>query len=69
MRPLVNSVMSKRVFEKIAEGLTEALATARGKKKPAKLYPPHPEEAAKRPSRRMGRPHASRRASSKRSSA
>lgn len=29
--------MSKKAFDKIAEGLTEALAIARGEKKPAKL--------------------------------
>jgi hypothetical protein len=61
--------MSKKAFDKIAEGLTEALAIARGGKKPAKLHPPHPEEPAQRASRRVGRPRASRRASSKRSSA
>ncbi|MDI3468268.1 MAG: hypothetical protein OJF62_000331 [Pseudolabrys sp.] len=36
---------------------------------PRKLNPPHPEEGAKRPSRRMGRrPHGSRRAAARRSS-
>ncbi len=30
----------KTAFEKIAEGLTEALAIARGDSKPAKLYIP-----------------------------
>ena len=32
--------MSKRAFDKIAEGLTEALAIARGEAKPAKLHIP-----------------------------
>lgn len=32
--------MSKRAFDKIAEGLKEAIAIARGKKKPAKLFVP-----------------------------
>lgn len=32
--------MSKKAFDKIAEGLTEALAIARGEKKPAKLHIP-----------------------------
>jgi putative transcriptional regulator len=32
--------MSKKAFDKIAEGLTEALAIARGKAKPAKLHIP-----------------------------
>ena len=32
--------MSKRAFDKIAEGLNEALAIARGEAKPAKLYIP-----------------------------
>jgi len=32
--------MSKKTFDKIAEGLTEALAIARGEKKPAKLHIP-----------------------------
>jgi hypothetical protein len=35
---------------------------------PRDLAPPHPEEGAKRPSRRMGRPHGLRRAASRRSS-
>lgn len=32
--------MSKRAFDKIAEGLTEAIAVARGEEKPAKLHVP-----------------------------
>jgi len=32
--------MPKKAFDKIAEGLTEALAIARGEAKPAKLYIP-----------------------------
>ena len=32
--------MSKKAFEKIAEGLSEALAIARGEAKPAKLHMP-----------------------------
>lgn len=32
--------MTKKAFDQIAEGLTEALAIARGQKKPAKLYVP-----------------------------
>lgn len=32
--------MGKKAFDKIAEGLNEALAVARGEKKPAKLYVP-----------------------------
>ena len=32
--------MSKKAFDKIAEGLTEALAIARGESKPAKLHIP-----------------------------
>lgn len=32
--------MSKKAYDKIAEGLTEALAIARGGKKPAKLHIP-----------------------------
>ena len=32
--------MSKKAFDKINEGLTEALAVARGKAKPAKLHVP-----------------------------
>ena len=32
--------MSKKAFDKIAEGLTEALAIARGEVKPAKLHVP-----------------------------
>lgn len=32
--------MSKKAFDKIAEGLTEALAIARGEKKPARLHIP-----------------------------
>ena len=32
--------MSKKAFEKIAEGLTEALAIARGQAKPARLHVP-----------------------------
>ena len=32
--------MTKAAFDKIAEGLTEALAIARGEKKPARLYVP-----------------------------
>jgi hypothetical protein len=32
--------MSKRAYDKIAEGLKEAIAIARGKAKPAKLYVP-----------------------------
>lgn len=32
--------ISKKAFDKIAEGLNEALAIARGQKKPAKLYVP-----------------------------
>jgi putative transcriptional regulator len=32
--------MSRKAFEKIAEGLNEALAIARGKAKPARLYIP-----------------------------
>lgn len=32
--------MSKKTFDKIAEGLSEALAIARGEAKPAKLYIP-----------------------------
>jgi putative transcriptional regulator len=32
--------MSKRAFEKIAEGAKEAIAIARGERKPAKLYVP-----------------------------
>jgi putative transcriptional regulator len=32
--------MSKKAFDKIADGLTEALAIARGEKKPAKLHIP-----------------------------
>ena len=30
--------MAKKAFDKIAEGLSEALAIARGEAKPAKLY-------------------------------
>lgn len=32
--------MGKKAFDKIAEGLNEALAIARGESKPAKLYVP-----------------------------
>jgi putative transcriptional regulator len=32
--------MGKKAFDKIAEGLTEALAIAKGEKKPAKLHIP-----------------------------
>ena len=32
--------MSKKAFERIAEGLNEALSVARGAKKPARLYVP-----------------------------
>ena len=32
--------MSKKAFDKIAEGLTEALSIARGESKPAKLHIP-----------------------------
>jgi putative transcriptional regulator len=32
--------MSRRAFDKIAEGLNEAIAIARGEKKPAKIYVP-----------------------------
>jgi putative transcriptional regulator len=32
--------MSKRAYDKIADGLKEAIAIARGEKKPAKLYVP-----------------------------
>lgn len=32
--------MSKRAFDKIAEGLSEALSVARGETKPAKLFVP-----------------------------
>lgn len=32
--------MSKRAFDKIAEGLKEAIAVARGEKKPAKIFVP-----------------------------
>jgi putative transcriptional regulator len=32
--------MSKRAFDKIAEGLREAIAVARGEEKPAKLFVP-----------------------------
>ena len=32
--------MSKRAFDKIAEGLREAIAVARGERKPAKLFVP-----------------------------
>ena len=32
--------MSKKAFEKIAEGLHEAISIARGQSKPAKLYVP-----------------------------
>jgi putative transcriptional regulator len=32
--------MSKRAFDKIAEGLKEAIAVARGETKPAKLFVP-----------------------------
>jgi putative transcriptional regulator len=32
--------MSKKAFDRIAEGLNEALAVARGQKKPAKLHVP-----------------------------
>ena len=32
--------MTKKAFDKIAEGLTEALAIARGEKKPARLHIP-----------------------------
>lgn len=32
--------MSKKAFDKIAEGLTEALSIARGETKPAKLHVP-----------------------------
>jgi putative transcriptional regulator len=32
--------MSKKAFDKIAEGLTEAIAIARGEAKPAKLHVP-----------------------------
>jgi putative transcriptional regulator len=32
--------MSKRAYDKIAEGLKEAIAIARGEAKPAKLYVP-----------------------------
>jgi putative transcriptional regulator len=32
--------MSKRAFDKVAEGLKEAIAIARGEKKPAKLFVP-----------------------------
>lgn len=39
--------MSKKAFDKIAEGLTEALAIARGEAKPAKLHiPPEIDVAA-----------------------
>lgn len=39
--------MSKKAFDKIAEGLTEALAIAKGETKPAKLHiPPELEVAA-----------------------
>jgi hypothetical protein len=31
--------MGKKVFDKIAEGLGEALAIARGEARPAELYP------------------------------
>jgi len=38
--------MSKKAFDKIAEGLTDALSTARGETKPAKLHiPPEIEDA------------------------
>lgn len=38
--------MSKKAFDKIAEGLTEALPIARGETKPAKLHiPPEIEDA------------------------
>ena len=38
--------MSKRAFDKIAEGLREAIAIARGERKPAKLFvPPEPGRA------------------------
>jgi len=33
--------MSKKAFDKIAEGLTEALAIARGEKKPSRLSGSH----------------------------
>lgn len=33
--------MSKKAFDKISEGLTEALAVARGEAEPAKLHVPH----------------------------
>jgi putative transcriptional regulator len=32
--------MSKRAFDKIAEGIKEAIEIARGARKPAKLYVP-----------------------------
>jgi hypothetical protein len=35
--------MSSKAYNKIAEGLKEAIAVARGEKKPAKLFVP-PEE-------------------------
>lgn len=38
--PLAGETMSKKAFDKIAEGLTEALAIARGEKKPARLHVP-----------------------------
>ncbi len=37
-----------KAFEKIAEGLTEALAIARGEKKPARLYVPPEIDAIRR---------------------
>jgi hypothetical protein len=38
--------MSKKAFDKIAEGLTEALSIARGETKPAELHiPPESEDA------------------------
>jgi len=32
--------MSKRAFDKIAEGLREAIAVARGERKPARIFVP-----------------------------
>lgn len=38
--------MSKEAFEKIAEGLREALSVARGETEPSKLHAPDAENAA-----------------------
>ena len=35
----------RRAYERIKDGLEEALAIARGEKEPASVYPPEPKEA------------------------